>query len=456
MERTYTLQDLLAALKRRRLLALVVGAGVLVVGLALALGIPSEYAASSVMQLEPRRLSFDFMPAQNAIPLEDRMRTVKHGVLARPVLERVIRETDLYPDTKDMDEAVEKLRRNVEVRLEGEVPVGAPALLFVVEVRGRDPQKVAKAAQLLPRYYADLTRQVWTNQSRALRETLDAQAADMSRALGDQEKRILAFKTEHAAELPEMAEDNARAVGRVESQIEARLGLISDAQHRKQAALASVPEGPSAPGMAEASVDAAERRLEAAEAAYGAAHPDVRRARRELDEVTRRRDDELERFRSERVAGEIARYDAEMRENEARVGELRKQAAAYQKRIDAAPLWAAQLANLSREYEVLRAKYVSTVSRRADAVASEALLEEDDPSLFRVVDSAVAPTRPAAPDRPRLVWLAVIVAVAAALGAAAIAEWLDPSMRGPEDAATLGVPVLAAVPRIGLATAHRR
>jgi len=456
MERTYTLQDLLAALKRRRLLALVVGAGVLVVGLALALGIPSEYAASSVMQLEPRRMSFDFMPAQNAVPLEDRMRTVKHGVLARPVLERVIRETDLYPDTKDMEEAVEKLRRNVEVRLEGEVPVGAPALLFVVEVRGRDPQKVARAAQLLPRYYTELTRQVWMNQARALRETLDAQAADMSGALGDQEKRILAFKTEHAAELPEMAEDNARAVGRVESQIEARLGLISDAQHRKQAALASVPEGPSAPGMAEASVDAAERRLEAAEAAYGAAHPDVRRARRELDEVTQRRDDELERFRSERVAGQIARYDAEVRENEARVAELRKQAAAYQKRIDAAPLWAAQLANLSREYEVLRAKYVSTVSRRADAAAAEALLREDDPTMFRVVDNAVAPTRPAAPDRPRLVWLAVIVAVLAALGAAAIAEWLDPSMRGPEDAAALGVPILAAVPRIGLAAAHRR
>jgi len=44
----------------------------------------------------------------------------------------------------------------------------------------------------------------------------------------------------------------------------------------------------------------------------------------------------------------------------------------------------------------------------------------------------------------------------AALGAAAIAEWLDPSMRGPEDAAALGVPILAAVPRIGLAAAHRR
>jgi polysaccharide chain length determinant protein (PEP-CTERM system associated) len=456
MERTYTLQDLLAALRRRRLLALVVGAAVLVVGLALALGIPAEYSASSVMQLEPRRLSLDFMPAQNVTPLEDRMRTVKHGVLARPVLERVIRETDLYPDAKDMDEAVDRMRRNVEVRLEGEVPVGAPALLFVVEVRGRDPQKVAKAAQLLPRYYAEMTRQVWGSQARALRETLDAQAADMSKALAAQEKRIVVFKTEHAAELPEMVEDNARAVGRAESQIETRRGLISDAEHRKQAALASVPEGPSAPGMAEASLDAAQRHLEAAEATYGPEHPDVLRARRELQEVVARRDGELDRFRKQRVAGQIARLDAEQRDHEARIAELRKEAASYQKRIDAAPRWAAELANLSRDYEVLRAKYVSTVSRRSDAAAAEALLLADDPALFRMVEGAMAPSRPSAPDRPRLFWLAVVAAIVASLGAAALAEWLDPSMRGPEDAATLGVPVLAAVPRIGLAALDRR
>jgi uncharacterized protein involved in exopolysaccharide biosynthesis len=456
MERTYSLQDLFTALRRRRLLALIVGATVLVVGLALALGVPSEYAASSVMQLEPRHLSLDFMPAQNVNPLEDRMRTVKHGVLARPVLERVIRETDFYPDTKDMEEAVERLRRNVEVRLEGEVPVGAPALLFVVEVRGRDPQKVAKAAQLLPRYYAELTQQVWGSQAHALRETLDAQATEMSKALAAQETRIVAFKTQHAAELPEMAEDNARAVGRAQAQIEARLGLISDAEHRKQAALASVPEGPSAPGMAEASVDAARRRLEAAQASYGPEHPDVLRARRELTEVVGRRDGELERFRTQRVGAEIARLEAEQRGQQAQIVELRKEAASYQKRIDAAPRWAAELANLSRDYEALRAKYVSIVSRRADAAAAEALLRADDPAVFRVVDGAVAPSRPAAPDRPRLTWLAVVAAIVAALGAAALAEWLDPSLRGPEDAAALGVPVLAAIPRIGLAALDRR
>src|SRR5512133_2031049 len=152
MERTYSLHDVLAALKRRRAVALVAATIVGVVGVISALAVPSEYSATSVTQIEPRRLPVDFFPAQNATAYEDRMRTIKHGILARPVLERVIRETDFFPGLRnDMDEAVTRLRRDVEVRLEGEVPAGPPALLFVVEVHGRDRQKVAKAADLMPK-----------------------------------------------------------------------------------------------------------------------------------------------------------------------------------------------------------------------------------------------------------------------------------------------------------------
>ena len=66
----------------------------------------------------------------------------------------------------------------------------------------------------------------------------------------------------------------------------------------------------------------------------------------------------------------------------------------------------------------------------------------------------VEPAGGADPPRRRpigrgCVWLAVLAALVAGLGAAGVAEWLDGSMRGPEDAAALGVPVLAAIPRIG-------
>ena len=101
MERTYTLQDMLAALRRRKAVALLVGAAVLVTGVAIALLVPAEYTATSTVQVEPRRLPVDFFPAQGVAPFEERMRTIKHGVLARPLLERVVKETDFFPDLAD-------------------------------------------------------------------------------------------------------------------------------------------------------------------------------------------------------------------------------------------------------------------------------------------------------------------------------------------------------------------
>ncbi|HET8541360.1 MAG TPA: lipopolysaccharide biosynthesis protein [Anaeromyxobacter sp.] len=450
MERTYTLHDVLAALKRRRAVALVAAAIVGVVGAIAALAVPSEYSATSVTQIEPRRLPADFFPAQNVTAYEDRMRTIKHGILARPVLERVIRETDFYPDLReDMDQAVARMRRDVEVRLEGEVPAGPPALLFVVEVHGRDREKVAKAADLLPRVYGELTRKVLESQARNLRQMLDAQTAEMAKGLSEGETRILDFKVKHQAELPEMVETNARSIGRLQALVQMRNEWIADARRRRSEVLAAAPEGPSVAGMAEAGHDGVLRHLKQLESTYGPNHPDVRRTRRELEQARARRDEELKRFKDERVGQHVAAIDEEIRDNRESVASLQKELDRLQARVDAAPRWGAELAALTRDYEVLRGRYVTLVARRSDAAAAEALLAADDPTMFRTVESAVTPSRPSAPDRPRLLWLAVLAGVVAGLCAAGITEWLDASMRGPEDAATLGVPVLATIPRIG-------
>lgn len=449
MERTYTLHDAIAVLKRRRVLAVAVAGAALAVGIVIAITVPSEWSATSVVQIEPRRLPADFFPAQPGLSFEDRLRTVKHGILARPVLERVIRETGYGGGPGDMEEAVSRLRRNVEVRLEGEMPGGAPGLLFVVEVRGRDREKVARAAELLPKVYTSLTREVLTAQARALRETLDAQAAALGRQLSEHEARLLAFKLDHLQELPEMVETNARSIARVQSLMDMRLGAIADARRRRADLLAAIPEAPSAPGMAETDLDAAIRKVQTLEAAYGEGHPDVIRARRELEEAQARRDDELSRFRKERIQAQLSRIDADVKDDRAALASLDDERKALQKRVDAAPRWGQELAAMSRDYEVLRGRYTMAVSRRADAQAAEALLAADQPSLFREVEAAAVPAHPFAPDRPRLIWLAIFVALGAGLASAGIAEWLDASVRGPEDAGALGVPVLAAIPRIG-------
>jgi uncharacterized protein involved in exopolysaccharide biosynthesis len=448
MERTYTLHDALAVLRRRRTLALAVAGVALAVGLALALAMPSEWSATSVVQIEPRRLPADFFPAQPGLSFEDRLRTVKHGILARPVLERVVRETGWEP-RDDPEEAIARLRRGVEVRLEGEFAGGPPGLLFVVEVRGPDRERVAKAAELLPKLWAGLTREVLAAQARALRETLDAQAASLGKQLSANEARLLAFKLEHLQELPEMVETNARSMARVQALMDMRLASLGDARRRRAELLVAIPEGPSAPGMAESGLDSVVRRLQGLEAAYGDAHPDVLRARRELEDAQARRDDSVALFRRDRIQAQLARIDADVRDDRAALASLEDERRSLQRRVDAAPRWGQELATLSRDYEVLRGRYAAAVSRRADAEAAEALLSADQPSLFREVEGASVPVRPFAPDRPRLVWLAIFAALGAGLGSAGIAEFLDASVRGPEDAGVLGAPVLAAIPRIG-------
>jgi uncharacterized protein involved in exopolysaccharide biosynthesis len=449
MERTYTLREMVEALNRRRWLVLGVAVAVLLASAAVIVVLPAEYKAESVIQIEPHHVPADFFPA-SVTSFEDRMRTLKHGLLARPVMERVLEETDIEPGWKrDPDRAVERLRRDVEVRLEGEVAGGPPSLLFVVEVRGKDRDKVAKAADLIPHTYAEFTRKVLQSQARNLRDTLARQADDLSQRLAGEEKKLVAFKSQHATEVPEANETNIRMASALTAQLDVRAGAIAEAQRRRTALFATVPEPTSEAGLAGGNAEDVLRRLEAARAAYGPDHPEVKRLDRQYQEVSNRSAEGMRRFRRERLDDQVARIDSEIRENEAAMRGLRTELAAVQKRLDAAPRLGEQYRALSRDYETIRAKYTTTLARAADAQAAEMLLAADSPNLFRVVQGAMAPSRPSGPNRLNLALIALAAAIGLALFAAAAAEYFDSSLRGPQDASAFGVPVLASIPRIG-------
>jgi uncharacterized protein involved in exopolysaccharide biosynthesis len=449
MERTYTVREMVEALHRRRWLALGVAVAVLLVSGAAIVAVPSEYRAESVMQIEPHTIPADFFPS-SLTSFDERMRTLKHGLLARPVLERVLDETGLYPKWRsDPDEALEKLRRDIEVRLEGEVAGGPPALLFVVEVRGSDRRKVAKAADLIPRAYAEMTRQVLQTQAKNLRVTLTTQLGELSRRLTTEEEKLVAFKTEHAIDTPDANEANLREAAMLTTQIEAKQAAMADARRRQQALMTALPEAASEAGYAGVDAEEVLRRLEAMRAAYGPNHPDVRRLERHYQDVAGRSATELQRFRAERRDSEVERIEGEIRDHAAALARLQADLQVVQKRLQAAPSWGERYRVLARDYETLRAKYTSTLGRASDAQSAEALLAADAPSLFRVVQPAAEPSRPSGPNRANLLFMALAAALGAAALATAGAEYFDSSLRGTQDATAFGVPVLATIPRIG-------
>src|SRR5467141_4118527 len=87
MDRTYTIDELLAAVRRRwKTLALVAGSVLVVAALVIA-RIPNEYRARALVMVEPFTPHPDLVvPVVNSLNLESKVKSVREGVYACSLL----------------------------------------------------------------------------------------------------------------------------------------------------------------------------------------------------------------------------------------------------------------------------------------------------------------------------------------------------------------------------------
>ncbi len=140
-------------------------------------------------------------------------------------------------------------------------------------------------------------------------------------------------------------------------------------------------------------------------------------------------------------------------EAEAQVAGLRSQLGTHQAQLDQIrasasqrPQVEAELAQLNRDYEVMRKNYDALVARRESASIGAKLGETSGYADFRVVEPARVSTSAAFPNRLHLALLSIVVTLAAGVGAALLVENLRPAVDAVDALAALsGRPVLGAV-----------
>jgi non-specific protein-tyrosine kinase len=102
-----------------------------------------------------------------------------------------------------------------------------------------------------------------------------------------------------------------------------------------------------------------------------------------------------------------------------------------------------QITGLQSQVTQLQSAYADTVHTYQALRVSEA----QSLSTVSVIDSAAPPTRPARPNPPQTIALAIVAGLAVALSVAAAAEYLDDSIRGPRQLADrTGLRALAVIP----------
>ena len=157
----------------------------------------------------------------------------------------------------------------------------------------------------------------------------------------------------------------------------------------------------------------------------------------QIDEIQQKMNDEMARL--------VRSIEADLNVLKAR--EAAMLAAVNQYRGEAQGLAKKEIQSgiLKREADTNQQLYEILLKRLKEASLSEGL----ESNRMRVVESAVVPTRPARPQIARALLLAVVGGLAAALALAFFVEYLDDTVRTPEQLErALGFPVFALIPRI--------
>jgi polysaccharide chain length determinant protein (PEP-CTERM system associated) len=447
--RDSSLDVALSILRRRKWIGVIAFAATLSLGVTFAVFLPDIYRGVATVIVENQDASSAFV--RGSVPeLETRLITIQQELLSRARLSDLIIRLNLYPTWRrrtSMESIVERLRRDIHVEL-SRTDQGRPTTIgFKISYIGLDAKSAAAVPNALAVSYVEENSRIRERETGQMAEFLKRQLETMRQAVDVQQARLNRFKEQRAGQLPEQVSINMVTVERLNT----RLRLNTDDQlklrEREDRLIGATPDGESAPDP----LQVLKQHLADLQSKFTDKHPDVIRTKAQISEMERQRASNANQpiRPAPRRGDALGNSEAELASLQREERTLRSEIAAYEERIQAAPKVEQELEALERDYSSAKDSYQTILKRYEEAQLADSLEQTKKAESFRVLDAAVVPTFPAAPNRIRLLILACLFAFASGIGMMLLTEHLDTSFH------TVGelrqfttLPVLASIPYV--------
>ena len=476
----YTIEDVLHIVWRRKWLIIaplvVCTAGTY----AVAKRLPDLYRSETLILVVPQKVPESYVRSTVSGRIEDRLQSLQQQILSRSRLERIITDFDLYREAREkqpLESVIESMRQRVKV----DTVRGGEA--FTVNYIDRDPRVAKTVAERLASMFIEENvrdrEMLAVGTSDFLQTQLDAARA----RLIEHEKKLEQYRLRHAGQLPSQAPFNLQAIQNARLQLQALEDALARARDRqlnleRQLAELSATDG-AAPAAASARpatpddptepmgatprqrLDDGRRKLAVLEARLKPGHPDVVRLTRRVKQLEQQTAGDATQgtpaaapisdgARQRRMLEARADLDAVTREIAARQADQRRvqeEMSVYQARLDAAPIREAELTELTRDYDTMQEIYRGLLAKREDSKMAANLEQRKVGEQFRVLDPARVPERPFSPNRLQINLLGILVGLAIGLGATALLEYMDHTLKTEDDVRMqLRLPVIATIP----------
>jgi polysaccharide chain length determinant protein (PEP-CTERM system associated) len=491
----YGLADFLEIARTRAPLILVPAVVGLLAALIVSSQVPNVYQAETLIQIVPQSVPDTYVRSTVTIKTEDRLDALGNQVQSRTQLERMITELNLYQKeraVRPMQDVVEQMRASMSIETVRPNRI-APVDAFYLRFKYEDPVMAARVTERMGALYIDYNTRERGALAQGTNEFLESQLNEAKSRLEQADRKLQAFRERHSGKLPTQLQSNMQAIQSTQLQRQALVESLARDRDRKlmlerlnndllTAPVAVAPSSATATATNPTALatmsprqqlDLAKANLSVLETKLKEGHPDLRRARKQVNDletqvaalpeagaasvpagVTPEEVQRRERLSANRAEIESLERQVAFKESEER--RLGGVIADYQSRIEAVPGVESEYLALTRDYDTIQTSFEDLLTKSGAARMAENLETRQIGEQFRVLDAPRVPSRPISPNRLLISGGGLVGGLLLGVLIGGLLEVRDGSLRSGLDVAqVLNLPVIAVVPAL-LSTQDRQ
>ena len=480
--------------RRRRLLALATFAAVVSAAVSFAIYLPDLYRGQALVLIE-RPVDESIVRSSDSAPgeLESRLHIIKQEILSRDRLLALITRFNLYPKymkTGDVDDALNQMRSDVEVNPSGPEQVNGKTktVSFTLNYTGDSAKSVADVTNAIAAFYVETNDSMQSNEANSTSQFLRDQLAQAKVALDRQEEAVTQYTSKYNGQLPQQVGINLATLERMNTQLrlngEQQIRLIEEREKLLEGlddpnAITRAEANDASPAMIERlkEIEKLKADLATLQSKFTPKHPDVLRLQDQLADLEQQQKRDEAALAKKKEAAKataaattaaivdaqaprrrtIESIDAELSKTKEEETAIRATISSFEQRLDGAPEREQEFALITRDRQAAKDLYDSLLKRYNEARLTASMETDRQGERFRILEPALPPDGPAAPNRIRLMLMGILLALAAAVGVVLTAEQFDVSFHGVDEVREFtSVPVLVSIPPIGPMPMKRR
>ncbi len=497
-------------IRRRKKIFIAVSSLIFIGTIAVAFLTPKVYVSSATILIEGQ-IAGELLKSVSMGFVEERLQVITQQILTRDKLLQISKKLNLIPNPEDpgtVENALINIRKNIELKTikSGDIDPRSynpsQTVAFRLSYSSDDPSTAHKVATELSSLYVEKNLQRREQITKQATAVLQEKLSHLQQQTSASEKRLNEFRRAHAGEFPENMSFNLEQIHRLNAQLDevnAKIKQLEDMKagssgqqltSRTPAGVASGEQTTTDPMVRLTQLRA---QLLSLQSRYSDKHPDVKKTQNEIQRLERQlgvsddlgnKERELDSLKNrqaelkknagpddaevKRLAEEItvlSRQIEEQKRNLRRTSstsvdnELNKQMKKrddlqirineYNRKSQMSSMVQTEYSKLAQESENASRQYNDTLAKLTDAKVAKEIDDTQMGERFIIIEEPQVPTKPEKPNKLKIMFGGIFLALFAGLAASIFVENTDHSIKSAEQLQKLTkLPVLTVLPYV--------